>query len=137
MWPQNLPTTGLNGEIDIVEWYSQIPTLVMPTLHYRFDYATVDPVTNTNAATTWSCTMPNASSAFHEYAVEWTPARFVFSYDGQTCLTDNLDVSGTSPFDQPYFLALTQAMGNGTNALDPASSPLPATTQIDWVRAWK
>jgi hypothetical protein len=34
-------------------------------------------------------------------------------------------------------LALTQGLGIGTNALDPSITPLPATTQIDYVRVWK
>lgn len=40
-------------------------------------------------------------------------------------------------FDQPFFMILTQALGIGTNAFDPATTPLPATTQVDWARVWK
>jgi hypothetical protein len=47
------------------------------------------------------------------------------------------NVSSAAPFDQPFFIALTQALGVGTNALDPSSTPLPATTSIDYVRVWK
>jgi hypothetical protein len=32
---------------------------------------------------------------------------------------------------------LTQALGSGSNAFMAGSTPLPATTEIDWVRAWK
>jgi hypothetical protein len=32
-------------------------------------------------------------------------------------------------------IALTQALGVGTNAFS-AATALPATTQVDWVRAW-
>jgi hypothetical protein len=31
---------------------------------------------------------------------------------------------------------LTQALGIGANAVT-AATPLPATTQIDWVRVWE
>ena len=34
-------------------------------------------------------------------------------------------------------VALTQALGIGSNAFDPATTPLPATTQIDYVHVWK
>ncbi len=44
--------------------------------------------------------------------------------------------TGSEPFDQPFFIALTQALGVGTNAFTPSVTELPATTQIDWVRAW-
>jgi len=42
-----------------------------------------------------------------------------------------------APFDQPFFIALTQALGQGANAFDPSSTPLPATMEIDWVHVWK
>jgi hypothetical protein len=40
------------------------------------------------------------------------------------------------PFDQPFFINLTQALGIGANLFDPATTPLPATTQVDYVRVW-
>jgi hypothetical protein len=61
-------------------------------------------------------------------------------YDGHTCLVDNWNPTGMvkpAPFDQPFMVALTQALGINTNAFSPASTPLPATTQVDYVRVWK
>jgi beta-glucanase (GH16 family) len=136
LWPQNVTTTGLSGEIDIAEEYSKNADRVIPYLHYNFDPATIDTTTNTNIYTNNYCKITDVN-ALHEYAVEWTPTTFTILYDGQTCLVDNLAVLGTSPFDQPYYLLLTQALGVGGNAFDPATTPLPATTRIDWVRAWK
>jgi hypothetical protein len=46
-------------------------------------------------------------------------------------------VSSPAPFDQPFFILLTQALGVGTNQFDPATTPLPATTSVDYVRVWK
>jgi hypothetical protein len=45
-------------------------------------------------------------------------------------------VASPAPFDQPFFLSLTQALGVGTNS-PTASTPLPATTLVDYVRVWK
>jgi beta-glucanase (GH16 family) len=136
MWPQNLAETQLPGEMDIAEEYSVHPDRVVPTLHYNFDPATVDPRTNTNVTTNYFCTIDDVN-AFHEYALEWTHSTITVSYDGQVCLTDNVEPSGPSPFDQPYFLLLTQALGVGKNAFKDGVTPLPATTKVDWVRAWK
>jgi hypothetical protein len=47
------------------------------------------------------------------------------------------NVAAPAPFDQPFFIALTQALGVGTNSFNPATTPLPATTSIDYVRVWK
>jgi len=136
LWPQDAAATGLNGEIDVAEEYSRYADRVIPTLHYAYDPTTVDTATDTNVATNYNCMISNVS-AFHEYALEWTPTTMTFSYDGKTCLVDNVKAAGPSPFDQPYFVILTQTLGIGTNVFDPARTPLPATTQVDWVRAWK
>ncbi len=43
-----------------------------------------------------------------------------------------------APFDQPFFLAFTAALGtNGNDVFESGSTPLPATTKIDWVRVWQ
>jgi hypothetical protein len=34
-------------------------------------------------------------------------------------------------------IALTQELGIGPNLFDPATTPLPATTSVDYVRVWK
>jgi hypothetical protein len=34
-------------------------------------------------------------------------------------------------------IALTQELGIGGNAFNPASTPLPATTEVDYVRVWR
>jgi hypothetical protein len=63
--------------------------------------------------------------------------------NGNTCMTDNYVSTGTSgspttaPFDQPFFIALTQALGIGPNTFIPLLTPLPATTSIDYVRVWR
>ena len=67
----------------------------------------------------------------------WTPTSILIQVDGTTCLVDNYSAAGADPFAQPYFVALTQALGIGSNAFNPWGTPLPATTTIDYVRVWK
>jgi beta-glucanase (GH16 family) len=79
-------------------------------------------------------------AAFHTYAVEWTPTTMTFVYDGRTCLVHSgwkaaPPLTGSQPFDQPFVVILTQALGIGTNTIG-ASTPLPATTLVDYVRVW-
>ena len=135
MWPVNNPT----GEIDIAEWYSQYPDRVIPYLHYAYNGSKVtsyNPLSGTNVVTNNDFLVKDVN-AFHEYAVEWTPTTITITVDGRIVLTDRLAASGTSPFDQPFFMLLTSCLGSATNAFDPQTTPLPATTQVDWVRAWK
>ena len=136
LWPVDSAKYGswpASGEIDIAEMYSQYPDRAIPYVHYNA--AGTDPnVTNNN------CMISNLA-AFHKYAVEWTTTSIKIIYDGNTCLVNKWNaaapLSGQQPFDQPFIVALTQALGVATNEFDPGSTPLPATTQIDYVRVWK
>jgi beta-glucanase (GH16 family) len=136
LWPVDANKYGAfpgSGEIDIAEMYSQYPDRAIPYIHYT--PAAPDPnVTNTG------CLISNPD-AFHTYAVEWTPSSIKVIYDGQTCLVDSWNPASPlvnqQPFDQPFIVALTQALGIGTNQFDPATTPLPATSEVDYVRVWK
>lgn len=119
----------LSGEIDIAEMFSRYPDRAVPYIHYA--PASPDPnVTNT------ACLITDLA-AFHTYAVEWTPTSIRIVYDGTTCLVDSWHPAAPLTGAQPFMIVLTQALGIGGNAFDPATTPLPATTQVDYVRAWR
>ncbi len=136
LWPANDIKYGAwpgSGEIDFAEFYSKYSTLDIPYIHYNA--AKADP-----NVTSYNCVISNVAQ-FHIYGVEWTSSSITVSYDGKTCLVDRWNpappVVAPAPFNQPFFLALTQALGISTNAFVPGTTPLPATTQVDWVRVWK
>ena len=140
--PQNETKFGAwpaSGEIDIAETYSEYPTLAIPFIHYSFDPGTANPSTNTNIVTNDACTID--PSQFNDYVVEWTPNTITMIYNGKTCLIDHWAPSSPltrpQPFNQPFFINLTQALGVWTNNFNPLNTPLPATSQIQYVRAWK
>lgn len=124
LWPQS-------GEIDIAEMYTKYPNLAIPYIHYV--PKTADPnVTNTSFVID--------PKTFHDYVAVWTPSTITIQIDGRTVLVDSWNPAGLvkpAPFDQPFMVQLTQALGIKTNAFDPAHTPLPATTQVDYVRVWK
>lgn len=130
LWPADSAKYGsypASGEIDVAEMFSSHPDRAIPYVHYEAD--DTDPsVTNTQ------CTISNLAE-FHTYTLEWTQSSIKIDYDGKTCLEHELE--SPQPFDQPFFIALTQALGVGTNEFDPETTPLPATTEVDYVRAWK
>ena len=128
LYPQNL-TYGAwpaSGEIDFAEFYSDFPGLDVPYIHYA--QSSTDP-----NATAYDCLINQ--DAFNTYGVEWTPTSITVLSNGQPCLVDTPSKGG-QPFDQPFFIALTQALGVGTDAFVPGTTPLPDTTEVDWVRAW-
>ena len=132
LWPVDPFRYGLypaSGEIDMAEEFSLHPDRVIPYIHY---YSTLDQVTNNY------CLVPNVAD-FHNYTLEWTPDAITILFDGVVCLRDEWNTLGMQrpkPFDQPFMLSLTQALGIEGNAFD-GSTPLPATTTVDYVRIWK
>ena len=127
LYPQTL-TYGpwpASGEIDFAEFFSNNAGYDVPSVHYANSASDAN-------ATGLGCTIDQ--HAFNTYAVDWTPTLLTFLANGQVCLIDR-PIGGPAPFDQPFFISLTQALGVGANA--PVSgTPLPATTEIDWVRVW-
>jgi beta-glucanase (GH16 family) len=128
------PTYGpwpSSGEIDVAEWWSSVPDLVLPSVHYEGE------------PSPWSsglwCDFTDPSR-WHRYAVEWTRTTMVFRYDGQVCFVHAWQpaapLTPPQPFDKPFYLVLTQAFGGGSNAVTP-DTPRTATMDVDWARAWK
>jgi beta-glucanase (GH16 family) len=134
LYPQNL-TYGAwpaSGEIDFGEFYGVYPNNDIPYVMYSESKS--DP-----HVTAYNCTIN--PTQFNTYEADWTPSSITILDNGNVCLTDTWlptpgDPAG-APFNQPFFLALTQALGLvGSNAVT-SSTPFPDTTQIDWVRAWE
>ncbi|HEX3335570.1 MAG TPA: glycoside hydrolase family 16 protein [Jatrophihabitans sp.] len=145
MWPQNPPANVSwpeSGEIDIAEEYSRYADRVIPYVHYlhRLTYSLFQPGGSTvNNVTNRYCLIKDVN-AYHEYALVWTPTRLTITFDGATCLVDDYRAMSSvpgGPFNRPFYLTLTQALGIGHNPFNPATTPMPATTQVDWVRIWK
>lgn len=118
----------LSGEIDIAEYYTRYPDRAIPFIHYSGS-ALSSTVTNNYC-------MIADPSAFHTYVAEWTRKAITISFDGKTCVHHKFGLLGTKPFDQPFIVALTQALGVGSNAYARGTTPLPAKTQVDYVHVW-
>ena len=115
------------GEMDVSETYSVHPDLSIPFLHYAADAAGPQPGVNT----AWNCTAYRGQ--WNTYALEWTPTRIEVFVNGTSCL---VNTSGDPAFVKPYIVALTQGLGSAGNEYD-GRAPIPATMNIDYVRAWR
>lgn len=123
---------GASGEIDVAEYYSAYPDRVIPYVHYNGD------ADDANATNNY-CMMTSPEN-FHTYLLEWTPTTITISYDGAVCIRDSWSAVGLTspaPFDQPFFLNLTQGLGlEGTLNQLGSTTPLPAVMQVDYVKVW-
>ncbi|HJR24893.1 MAG TPA: glycoside hydrolase family 16 protein [Acidimicrobiales bacterium] len=136
LWPDKPTKYGpwpYSGEIDIAEAYSVHPDRVIPYIHYV-------PMAGDSKVTNNYCMIADVSD-WNTYVVEWTTKTITIIYNGKVCTSTNwnpaLPLLKPQPFDQPFMIALTQALGIGKNAFDPSLTPLPATTNVDYVRVWK
>ena len=76
----------------------------------------------------------NATTDFHIYSLEWSPATIKFFVDD--ALYYSHGNSGTLPFNQTFFLILNVAMGgNFGGAIDPNFTS--GTMEIDYVRVYQ
>lgn len=122
------------GEIDIVEMFTTYPDRAIPNIHYVPDPA--DPnVTNTY------CYIDR--SQYHTYVLTWTPDTIRVDIDGYNCVLDHPKPKSPQvapqPFNKSFYINLSSGLGVAGSANDyvEGSTPLPATSQVDYVRVWK
>jgi len=121
-----------SGELDVAEFYTLYPDRVVPFMHYTGDL--LDPNRTNNEC------FVKRPWRFHTYLMVWTPASIRISYDKKTCVFNDhwspLLLARPSPFDHPYTINLTQALGVVPNSFSPTKTALPATMRVDYVRVW-
>lgn len=130
MWPDNRYSTinwPASGEIDVSQQFSNDRANTYPFLHYT-DNDLGGWYWGTNIQ---KCAAPRDS--WNTYTMVWGPDRIEIFVNGVSCL---VNTSGDPAFKKPYILILTQSIGWGENAYVD-STPLPATMDVDYVRAWK
>lgn len=151
LWPNDQFKYGAwpaSGEIDFGEFYSNYADLAVPYLHYHYngyntstDRNIVTTMTPTYNKNFYNCKI--AVGQFNTYVLTWQPGLLQIEVNGKPCVVDKYDstvktsANPYAPFDHPFFMALTQAIGTSGNELQPGVTPLPATTQLDYVRIWK
>jgi beta-glucanase (GH16 family) len=115
----------LPGEIDILEVNNQNPYKVS-------GYAHDGPIFSYEAK---KYLAQPPSSQFHIYGVDWTSTGITWTLDGKSY--GHINAYKDWPFDRPFIMLLTLAVG-GTWAGSPtASTVFPAEMQVSWVRVYK
>ncbi len=140
-WPaiwmlgSNIRETGWPacGEIDIMEYVGYEPDSVFGTVHTTA-YNHVKGTQRTKGLF-----VPNLTTDFHEYAIEWSPEAINFFVDGKQYnhFPNEKKTTAEWPFDQPCYFILNLAIGGnwgGKKGVDPAA--LPAIFEVDYVRVY-
>ena len=125
-WPQC-------GEIDIMEYRGQEPSVVLGTIH--------GPGYSASAGVTSRYVLSGArfDTDFHVFAIEWTEDEIRWFVDGEHYHTvDPSDVGGSEwVFDHPFFILLNVAVGGGFVGPPDASTTFPQSMLVDWVRVYR
>ena len=126
-WPDN-------GEIDIMEHVGYDPNVVHATTHCKAYYFRL------NTQKTGITKLPDATTAFHTYSVEWTPETITAQVDGQLYFAHRNEGTGweTWPWNQPFHLLLNMAVGGewgGQKGIDEAV--FPQQMLVDYVRFYQ
>ena len=121
------------GEIDIMEYRGQQPTLVHGSAH--------GPGYSGGRAITASHGLPASgdfSEGFHVFAVEWTPNRIDYRVDDTVYETITpANVTGNWVFDHPFFVILNLAVGGNYVGNPDATTVFPAVMLVDYVRVYE
>lgn len=114
------------GEIDIMEHVGNLPNKIHSTLHH--------PGHSGANGDGGSIIIADASTAFHNYILEWSPTTLKFYVDTQLFYT--FTNNNSLPFNQNFFIILNMAMGgNFGGAVSPSFTN--ATFEIDYVRVYQ
>jgi beta-glucanase (GH16 family) len=122
------------GEIDIMEFVGFDPGVVHANIHdKKYNHAI-------NTGKGDKLRVPDASDAFHVYAVEWDRDHMDFFVDKEKYFTFRNEGTGTEawPFDKDQYLILNLAIGGGwggQKGID--DSIFPAQYRIDYVRVYQ
>ena len=126
-WPDD-------GEIDIMEHVGFDPGVVHGTVHTK--------AYNHGIGTQkgGKITLPDASTSFHVYAIEWTPDRIDWFVDDQQYYSFPNDKTGnkaTWPFNVPFHLIFNLAVGGNWGAQKGVDESIwPQRMEVDWVRVY-
>lgn len=143
-WPaiwmlgENIGTAGWPkcGELDIMEHVGYEEGVVHGTIHSEAYNHTK------NTQKEGKVTVPNVTTEFHLYSMEWTDKEIIFLVDGQQFYIVQRSALGGSesqwPFDQPFFLILNIAVGGNWGGLKGVDDSIwPQRMEVDYVRIYQ
>ena len=119
------------GEIDIMEYRGQQPTVIHGSVHGP-DYSGGEGVTKS-----YTLTNDRFDTGFHVFGIEWGPEYINYYVDdvlyNQITPTD---VAGKWVFDKPFFILINMAVGGSFVGSPNSETVFPQTMLIDYVRVY-
>jgi beta-glucanase (GH16 family) len=128
---ETVPWPGC-GEIDIMEYRGQEPSVVHGTLHGP-GYSGGDAVTSS-----FYLGNDRFDTEFHVFSVEWNENSISWYVDGTRYRTvTREDLPGEWVFDNPFYIILNVAVGGTYVGYPSPATAFPQTMLVDWVRVYE
>ena len=120
------------GEIDIMEYRGQNPTMVLGTVHGP-GYSGGESISKS-----YSLTNDRFDTGFHIFGIEWTPDYINYYVDDvlYNQITPE-DVTGEWVFNKPFFIIINLAVGGSFVGSPNAETIFPQTMLVDYVRVYQ
>ena len=120
-------------EIDILEYQGELPDKALQTYHYHDSNLNRSGTGERHSSPTMQSSQGvNLSDDFHTYSVLWEPQRVIWFIDG----AEVRRIEGVRVADEPMNIITQLVVGSQwVGAVD--SSALPATLEIDYIKAWQ
>lgn len=120
------------GEIDIMEYRGQNPTMVLGTVHGP-GYSGGESISKS-----YSLTNDRFDTGFHVFGIEWTPDYINYYVDDvlYNQITPE-DVTGDWVFNKPFFIIINLAVGGSFVGSPNAETIFPQTMLVDYVRVYQ
>lgn len=120
------------GEIDIMEYRGQNPTVLVGSVHGP-GYSGGNAISKS-----YELTNDRFDTDFHVFGIEWGPAYINFYVDDvlYNQITPE-DVTGEWVFNKPFFLLMNVAVGGNFVGSPNAETEFPQTMLVDYVRVYQ
>lgn len=120
------------GEIDIMEYRGQDPTILVGSMHGP-GYSGGDAISKS-----YELKNDRFDTGFHVFGIEWGPSYINYYVDD--VLYNQItpaDVPGTWVFNKPFFILINVAVGGNFVGSPTSETVFPQTMLIDYVRVYK
>ena len=120
------------GEIDIMEYRGQNPSIVLGTLHGP-GYSGGNSISKS-----YDLVNDRFDTGFHVFGIEWGPEYINFYVDDvlYNQLTPS-DVTGDWVYDHPFYILINLAVGGNFVGSPNSETVFPQTMLVDYVRVYK
>jgi beta-glucanase (GH16 family) len=123
------------GEIDIMEYLGDAPTVVLGSVHGP-NYSGAESISKE-----YQLTNDRFDTQFHVFGIEWSPNQINYYVDDvlyqsitPETIAEETDGQGTWAFDNSFYIILNMAVGGNLPGSPDANTTFPQKMLVDYVR---